>query len=703
MLLFQLGPVHEFIQQARSTRDLSSGSYLLSWLAANAMKAITDELGPDSIIFPSLRGNGIFDALHKDEMYSTLWSQGEGDAMTTWERMIGEKNAIEKKRAARWLLTPTLPNRFLAIVPESCAAELAEKATAAVSAELRNIGDAVWKWIESEAAAAGCSDSDVANWRKRWDFQIERFPKTSWAVQPWLERQECLARFAELPVNGKNGDDKSSTPIDNLNAFLELAEKDLPVENRDPRYYDGGDKGGKSNLNNPGVLWSAHYALVDAKLAARRNTRDFRAWNDPCLGKTEKGVPKDSLSGVEEIIGTEEFWDHLRKEHKEIFKAAGHMYGAMNLIKRLWCRAGQVTYLRDRLGLSDGEFGEALGFDSLEGVAKRNRFGGPYVAVLAMDGDQMGKWVSGENAPKFLDQLSTKAKEYLDPILVDKKKAGLKRLLTPSYHLQFSEALANFATWIAEVVVREHQGQLIYAGGDDVLAMLPSDRSIECAEALRALFRGEAPENQSRYKLAVTKQGFVIESAKYPLIVPGGRTDVSAGIVIGHKNAPLQMLVREARAAETRAKIDYDRGALAISVYKRSGEILHWGCKWDTEAEVALKLMRMVTELSPKKEENNENGWIGVPGKISGRFPYALAELLAPYCLEGELSEEMRDVLMREFAHVLERQGTGLSRDEKVELTVLAEKYLRQTSGKIEDFVNLFLVETFINRFRGEN
>jgi hypothetical protein len=36
-------------------------------------------------------------------------------------------------------------------------------------------------------------------------------------------------------------------------------------------------------------------------------------------------------------------------------------------------------------------------------------------------------------------------------------------------------------------------------------------------------------------------------------------------------------------------------------------------------------------------------------------------------------------------------------------LTVLAEKYLRQTSGKIEDFVNLFLVETFINRFRGEN
>ena len=379
------------------------------------------------------------------------------------------------------------------------------------------------------------------------------------------------------------------------------------------------------------------------------------------------------------------------------------MYGAMNLIKRLWCRDGNVSYLRDRLGLREGEFNKALGFDSLEDVTHKNKFGGPYVAVLAMDGDQMGKWVSGENAPRFLDQLSANARKYLEPILVDKKKAELKRLLTPSYHLQFSEALANFATWIAEVVVREHGGELIYAGGDDVLAMLPSDRAIECAEALRSLFRGEAPERQSRYKLAVTREDFVVEQARYPLIVPGGKTDVSAGIAIGHKNAPLQMLIREARAAEKRAKINYDRGALAISVYKRSGEILHWGCKWDDKDHVALELMRLFTELSPKRTKNNSGAWDAVSGKISGRFPYALAELLAPYCLKEDMPEGMREVVTREFAHVLERQGSGLTKDEKIKLTELAEKYLRQTSGRIEDFVNLFLVDTFINRFRGEN
>ncbi|MCK5844527.1 MAG: type III-B CRISPR-associated protein Cas10/Cmr2, partial [Victivallales bacterium] len=173
LLLFQLGPVQAFIEQARSTRDLWSGSYMLSWLMAHAMKAVSDEIGPDSIIFPSLRGNGIFDALHKEEMYSTLWDDADGATMSTWERMIGEKNNVEKGRAARWLLTPTLPNRFLALVPESRAAELAEKAELAIAAELRGMGDAVWEWIKGEADNAGCSTGDVGNWRERWDYQIE--------------------------------------------------------------------------------------------------------------------------------------------------------------------------------------------------------------------------------------------------------------------------------------------------------------------------------------------------------------------------------------------------------------------------------------------------------------------------------------------------------------------------------------------------
>src|SRR5207249_9784774 len=121
-----------------------------------------------------------------------------------------------------------------------------------------------------------------------------------------------------------------------------------------------------------------------------------------------------------------------------------------------------------------------------------------YYAVLALDGDEMGKWVSGAKSPKFRDQLAAKAREHFE-----RAQAGasdpqaLARLLdhprhlSPSYHLQFSEALCNFSVYLAPAVVEFYDGQIIYAGGDDVLAMLPADHAIACALALRLAFQGD--------------------------------------------------------------------------------------------------------------------------------------------------------------------------------------------------------------------
>jgi CRISPR-associated protein Cmr2 len=713
LLLFQLGPVQDFIAQSRSTRDLWSGSYLLSWLIAHAMKAVSDKVGPDSIIFPNLRGNGIFDALHREEMYGIMWDDKHGSKMSTWDRMKQDKG---KDRVANWLLTPTLPNRFLALVPETQSEKLAKFAEEAIRSEIRselkNIGDAVWNWISKEAEKAGCTGID--NWKKRWNCQIEAFPQITWAVQPWLDRDKCLAEFAKLPVNDKDRKENGKplvTPFQRLQDMLDFGEKWLPVENRDPRYYSDSDKNdpkkGKTKLNNPGILWSAHYALVDAKLAARRNTRDFTAWKMED-GKTKNGTPKDSLSGKEEIIGDEQFWKYLVKEYPKLFKSPGHRYGAMNLIKRLWCRSDKTPYLCDKTGLTEKEFNTAVGFETVEEIANKNQYGGKYVAILAMDGDDMGKWVSGEKTPEFLKQISEKAREYLEPILKKQGKTDLRRMLTPSYHLQFSEALANFATWLAEPIVSEFDGQLIYAGGDDVLVMLPADKAIACAEALRAVFRGEEPAEHFKLKLVVTQSGFVMENAGYPLIVPGEKTDVSIGLAIGHCNAPLQMLVREAQKAEKRAKKEYGKGAIAMSVYKRSGEIIEWGCKWDDgEKFVGLKLMKKTTEYSTVDN-----------AQLSGRFPYALAQLLKPYGLESQKCEsiskldkpkmtsidknDLKKIILKEFEHVVRQQGKDLPGDDKAKFISLAGKWLEQTQDKLDDFAKLFLVETFINRHREE-
>lgn len=191
-----------------------------------------------------------------------------------------------------------------------------------------------------------------------------------------------------------------------------------------------------------------------------------------------------------------------------------------------------------------------------------DRLGEPpdYYAVLALDGDQVGRWLSGEMSPAVKSILSPKAVHYF----------------------------------------RER--------------MLPAEEAIECATDLRAasqgrrcdmskdcaaLFRTDAPE------------GFLwlASPAKseptWPLLVPGPRMTVSVGIAIGHVKEPLQDMIVEAQLAEKLAKANpqttvFDRSpadpnhhrerqianegcgrdALAVTLFKRSGETIRWGAKF---------------------------------------------------------------------------------------------------------------------------
>lgn len=636
MILFQFGPVQDFIAQARTTRDLWSGSYLLSWLAAHAMKAVTDEIGPDAVIFPSLRGNGIFDALHRQTVYAQKWKSGTGQFETTWKRLQDEKG----DKLMDWLLNPTLPNRFFAIAPSGKGEVLAKKAATALREELKKIAESVWSWLGPKADDGERSKVDIENWKRRFFAQVEAFPQIAWVVQPWL-------RPGEIRVEAVKVSPETVKRIDDL---IALAESDK-IEH-DSRYYDGNGK-----LKNEGVWWSAHYQLLSAKLAARRNTRDFAQW-DP----VGSAAVKDSLSGKEECIGDERFWKDLTEAEntKGLFPVKTHRYGAMNLIKRLWCAPGGSGYLQKRLEIPDGRFGEAMGFGSTQDIVKGGD--GKYVAVLALDGDQMGKWISGESISEMCGHLAPNAQTYLDD-----KLGGCKRLLTPSYHLQFSEALSAYSINKPREIVRKHDGTLVYSGGDDVLAIVPSTKAIACATELREAFRIDYEAGN---------------------LYPGSRCEMSCGIAIGHCEAPLQMLVKEAQSMENVAKNRYGRAALAIALYKRSGEIIEWGCKWES---CALDLMREVTDLS--------NGY---NAPLSGRFAYALAELLRPYAMKDEDKTAMRDVILCEVRHVIVQQGNGLKQEDKDWLLELCTKYLDEATATPTDFLNLFLAETFINRVKGE-
>ena len=245
---------------------------------------------------------------------------------------------------------------------------------------------------------------------------------------------------------------------------------------------------------------------------------------------------------------------------------------------------------------------------------------GDYIAVIAMDGDHMGGTLS-----------SFSEKEQ---------------------HRRFSEKLADFAR---QVKIDPEDGVLIYAGGDDVLAVVKATRAIAVARELAR-----------KFKETVNEHGVT----------------ASAGIAIGSCKAPLQDLIHEAHAAESRAKHGYERNALAVSVLKRSGEILKWGCKWDS---AAFDIYNRLTEQS---------------GKLA-RFAYKLAGFLEPYALKkGDLDEsnDMRQVVLEETLHTLKQtEGAG-----EVLTKECLEAYLKEQSVKDhpEDFLGLFMCEAFINRPR---
>jgi hypothetical protein len=112
-----------------------------------------------------------------------------------------------------------------------------------------------------------------------------------------------------------------------------------------------------------------------------------------------------------------------------------------------------------------------------------------------MDGDQMGKWLSGthEGLPKFAEILHPQVREQLKGQSNWQTVLQTQRLMSPSLHAAISEALANFALKVVPFVVEElHAGRLVYAGGDDVLALLPLADVLPAAHKLRALFSGEA-------------------------------------------------------------------------------------------------------------------------------------------------------------------------------------------------------------------
>jgi len=144
----------------------------------------------------------------------------------------------------------------------------------------------------------------------------------------------------------------------------------------------------------------------------------------------------------------------------------------------------------------------------------------PYYALLLADGDHMGKVIDAQE--------------------------------TPEKHRELSRAQSRFAREAREIV-KEHQGSLIYSGGDDVLALVPLHTVLACARRLAETFR---------LRLA----NFKVKDGEKEM-----SPTLSVGIAVAHHLAPLSDVLELARTAEKAVKSVEGKNALAVALSKRSG------------------------------------------------------------------------------------------------------------------------------------
>lgn len=248
-----------------------------------------------------------------------------------------------------------------------------------------------------------------------------------------------------------------------------------------------------------------------------------------------------------------------------------------------------------------------------------------YYAILTVDGDKIGQWLSGSHPemPKFRDAMHPDVLPMFQD-LPESVRSGWDTLLNASrplaanLHSSLSAALANFALRIAPFIIEQrHLGRVVYAGGDDLLALLPLTEVIPAACELYALFTGRACISNGQVLVDWQRESGFAEIKDEPLLMPGPRITVSAGIAIAHHLYPLDAALANARRAEEDAKNRYGRNALCIRALKRSGETLEVGTQWSTGrgedlVDVAGLLKQLIEHFAQER--------------LSSRFAYEVAD-----------------------------------------------------------------------------
>ncbi len=673
-LLFTFGPVQSFISRARKTSDLWAGSYLLSYLTFRSMLPILEELGPYHIIFPHLLRQPLIDVWMKEKFKN--WPEGCGDRLRT---------------GADDLSVANMPNRFLAIVPYREAECLADSVKLAFYDTLNALAERVEEFV-------GGGDGVVCRIEEQLGAYFQRY----WVVLPWTTEGKDPAKSSSLdPVledyrkllNLNGGGPPAYEVVSTLKGrdganvglayplLYDIAERFLGAR-KSVRDFEGITQSGEKKCSLcgqydplsihwedlrerypgivkekerlcgvcatkrvlPRIVGSLEYLTALGRLQGYPSTSEMATvyYKRKIPGQVAGGIKKTLKGSVlRDCIGMSESVPCLKD--RPLYNIDGQW---------LFRESYRKDYIASECGIDVSEDDLREVWKSVEGLlnncspetAKPNT----YYAILMMDGDLMGKWLSGnhEGIPEFVYLLS---REYSDRLPRELK--CLKHPISPVLHGLFSRLLSGFALeevrrWVEGCAC----GKLVYAGGDDVLALLPLEDALKVAINLRNAFRSRV----------------------------SCKADMSGGVVFVHHKYPLSLALEEARDAEKRAKRDYGRAALYVKFIKRGGETREFGLKW----ERTFYTFQQLVEYYRK-------------GFLPSGFGYDLMRVMGELRVEAEdkeipIPQELMEVLENELVRILKRKG--IASDE----VVSDLKHLFKNMENKRHFADALVVANFL-------
>lgn len=485
LLLVTIGPVQEFIAAARRSRDLWSGSELLSTLSREAAQFLRDQGA--TLIFPAQEDLSRHDVVNRILADVATAPETLGAAVEAHVRTTLHSRAADILGAVPGLKdVGTLPQAL---------------------AQVDDLLEVFWAGVERTASYGAdreAVEAALAARKTTRDFvqpaHQQMVPKSS------IDGQRDSVIPEELYPRGVDGDDQRQEKIQRLFQRFGAGQAErLSGVDLLKRHLRG--TGGETDFPS-----TSHFAALP--IITRRYGKD---------PKTRSHLDKylDTLRAAYDATGQR--LEQLRlssRFHTEAWTCNfdASILFASRLEEELagdglkQSRLALTTYLREGLG------GEP----------------GPYYAILHADGDHMGKVIDHQT------------------------QGGIEQ------HQAFSRDLDAFADSVRGIVEdgkgnQPYRGALVYAGGDDVLALLPLDTVLPCATELAQRF-------------AQTLRGYESKEGKTPTL--------SVGIAICHHIEPLSDALELARKTEKAAK--RTRNAVAVTLSKRSGVDTTIGGEWQS-------------------------------------------------------------------------------------------------------------------------